>query len=171
MFVRFNLIRFLKTGFGNERQASCIGKDRAQVHRHIVQVWPRPIPDASRQGPVYGTYQEVEDSSCCCCCYSSRSGRRCYQGLSLVISISQCVLTVLQFQNTYWMSLNLFLYLFLYSGILRTLVFRATDVAWITVFGKTILHILNYLNELLTHRWLFSQSVSHIRVIETLVFF
>ena len=34
------------------------GGDQPQVHRHLVQVWPRPLPDGGREVQVHGPAQE-----------------------------------------------------------------------------------------------------------------
>ena len=37
-------------------QPSCHGEDRPQVHRHHLQVWPRPLPDSGGKEGVHGAF-------------------------------------------------------------------------------------------------------------------
>merc|ERR1712196_392706 len=47
--------------FTRELLAGADGGDQPQVHRHVVQVRPRPLPDARREGQVHGPAR-VEDA-------------------------------------------------------------------------------------------------------------
>merc|ERR1711924_290938 len=40
--------------FARELLARADGGDQPQVHRHVVEVRPRPLPDARREGQVHG---------------------------------------------------------------------------------------------------------------------
>lgn len=63
-------------------EACGVREDRAQVHRHVVQVRPRSFPDAGGEEDVHGPDEEGQGRRREGCCF----GRACHQGLNNPIS-------------------------------------------------------------------------------------